>query len=443
MRCRSVLVCIAVLLLAGCGRPPRPPGPPVQKMQEISADTISPAEEADDQSKLHADDWAMWRGSQSDGVASGPEIPASWTDRENVAWKIRLPGRGHSSPTVVGERICLETADEQAKSQSILCLDRRDGKVVWQKDLFRGNLETAMHAENTQATSTIASDGERLYALFLNDRKIWATCLDLDGTVIWQTEVGNFASKFGYSASPILYRSLLLLAADHEQGGYIAALHRGSGKIIWRKSRPARSSYASPRVVNLGGRDQMVLCGCGIVASYDPRTGDQIWSTTGTAEAAVGSPVVDEDLVFASGGYPEQETIGLKPDGTVAWRNNVKSYVPSLLAYAGCVYLVSDDGIARCYEAATGREKWKHRVGGNFRVSPIVSGNRIYATDMSGTTTVFAANPEKFELIAKNHLGTEAFASPAVSRGELFLRIADNSSGSRQEWLYCISQVGK
>ena len=438
MRGWSGTLIVAALVVTGCGRPPRPPGPPVPKTEEIAAKTGSAADEALDWTPS-PDDWPMWRGPNADGIASGSPVPAQWTDTENVTWKAKVPGRGHSSPIIVGDRIYLETADEQQQVQSVVCLDRTDGRQIWQTELHRGQFETAMHRENTQASSTLACDGERVIALFLNDRKIWATALDLEGKQIWQTEVGTFAAKFGYSASPTLYKSLVLLAADHQQGGFLAALNRKNGEIAWRKARPEKASYASPRVVSLAGTDQLVICGCNLVASYDPMTGNSLWSTSGTAEAGVGLPVTTSGLIFASGGYPEQETIGLKPDGTAAWRINVKSYVPSLLAHDGHLYIISD-GIARCHDALTGAEKWKQRLGGDFRVSPVLSGEHIITTDMSGKTTVFKANPAKFERVSENHLGTEGFASPGISRGQLFLRVADSSNGPRQEWLYCIGR---
>jgi outer membrane protein assembly factor BamB len=440
MRSMPVVVCCLLLGPIGCGRPGRPPGPPVAKMTEISASPAT-ADSSAAPLKFAAEDWPMWRGPHADGVAEGPAVPMTWTETENVTWSVKLPGRGHSSPIIVGDHIYLETADEGKRTQSVLCLNRSDGKLIWEKSLFEGNFEKEVHGENTQATSTIACDGERLFVLFLNDRKIWATALDLDGKQIWQTEVGTFASKFGYSASPTLYKSLVLLAADHEQGGFVAALNRTDGAIVWRKQRPEKSSYATPRVVTIGGKDQFVICGCNLVASYDPLTGDKLWSTEGTADAGVGSPVVSGDLVIASGGFPQRDTIALKADGTEAWRKkNERSYVPSLIVVDEYLYMVNDDGIAICIDAASGKEKWKQRIGGNFRTSPIASGGNIITTNMAGKTTVFRANPDKYEMVAENQLGNEGFCSPAVSRGQLFLRIADSTQGPRQEWLYCIGK---
>ena len=435
---RFCLFGIALISLVGCGRPR------VAPVVEVRAGATELASTNEDnpptQTSMAADDWPGWRGPNSDGIANGAAVPIKWSETENVIWKAGIPGRGHSSPVVIGDRIYLETAAESEETQSVLCLDRTTGSQLWQTTLHKGNLDRALHKENTQASSTLACDGKRLYALFLNARQIWASALDLDGKEIWKKEVGGFDSKFGYAASPVLYKSLVLIAADHQQGGFIAALNQNNGEVVWRKKRPAKSSYASPRVISIGGKDQMILAGCGELCSYDPATGEPLWHTRGTAEAGVGTAVVAGDLIFASGGYPEKNTIAVDASGKKVWEQNVKSYVPSMLAHEGYLYMVPDDGIFRCYDASTGTEKWTKRVGGNFRVSPVLSGGHIYTTDMSGRTVVFKASPDSCEIVAENTLGTECFASPAISSGQLFLRVADASTGSRREWIYCIGQ---
>lgn len=428
-----------VLCGGGCGRPKGPPAPPTSEIAAPAGGAVAdlPAPQSG------ADDWPQWRGPHADGISTGPAVPVSWKDGatpENILWKQQIPGRGHSSPVIVGDHVYVETADEEAKVQSVLSLSRTDGQQVWKTDLFKGNFETAMHGENTQASSTLAYDGERLFASFLNDRKVWVVALDLTGKELWRQEVGGFTSKFGYSASPTLYKSLVIVAADHQTGGFLAALDRQSGKIVWRKKRPAASSYASPRVITISGKDELVICGCDLVASYDPLTGEQNWATKGTTEASVGTMVIAGDLMFASGGYPGRDTVALTASGEVAWRNTEKSYVPSLIAYQDHLYMVNDDGVAYCYEAKTGQERWKKRIGGNFRVSPVLNDGHIFTTDMSGKTTVFKAQPTQLEIVAENQLGTEGFASPGISKGQLFLRVGDNSSGQRHDWIYCIGK---
>ncbi|MDB5341160.1 MAG: outer rane biosis protein BamB, partial [Planctomycetaceae bacterium] len=271
----SLLMALGLAIFStGCGRPKGPPAPPTA---EISASADAPAADLP-APQVAADDWPQWRGPNEDGISTGPAVPVSWKDgsaQENIVWKQQIPGRGHSSPVIVGDHVYVETADDQAQVQSVLSLSRADGKQVWKTDLFQGNFEKAMHGENTQASCTLAYDGERLFASFLNDRKIWVVALDLVGKEVWRKEVGGFTSKFGYSSSPTLYKSLVIIAADHQSGGFLAALNRQSGEIVWRKKRPEASSYASPRVITVSGKDELVICGCDLVASYDPLTGEQ------------------------------------------------------------------------------------------------------------------------------------------------------------------------
>ena len=432
---RTCRIAVLVAIAAGCGRSRVDPVVEVHATATQASPNGAVAE-----IKTTEGDWPSWRGPLTDGIAAGPAVPTHWTETDNVIWKTEIPGRGHSSPIIVGDRICFETADEKDETQSVVCLNRIDGNLLWQSTLHKGRLERFIHKENTQASSTLACDGERLYALFLNDGHIWATALDLNGKEVWKQNVGGFHSRFGYSASPALYHSLVLLAADHEQGGFVAALNRLTGDVVWRKKRPAKSSYASPRVISVGGRDQMILGGCKLVCSYNPFTGDELWQTEGTAEAGVGTAVVDGELIFASGGYPDQNTVAVDSSGKSVWQNNIKSYVPSMLAHAGHLYVTPDDGVFRCFEAKSGKELWKKRIGGNFRASPLLSGGHIYTTDMLGKTIVFKASPDACDIVAENQLGNEAFSSPAVSRGQLFLRVADSSKSPRQEWIYCIGQ---
>ncbi len=437
-------LCVGSLLLGACWGCSRP-----NSVEEVSVDpTQAPPDIA--RPEVQSQDWPAWRGPQGNGIVDGQDVPVEFSATKNVVWKTPVPGRGHSSPTIVGDRVYLATAvgdgvpPQDDGVQLVLCFDRKDGAILWQTEIHRGGFDPHLHAKNTQASSTIACDGERLFIAFLNDAAIHATALNLDGKILWQKNVGDFQSRYGYSASPAIYEAYVIIAGDNQGGGFLAALNRETGEIVWRKARPADVSYASPAILHLGGRDQVVLPGCDQLASYDPLTGEQLWSVPGTTQACVGTAVQYGDFVFASGGFPGKETICVNASGTptAQWRNTVKCYVPSLLQTEGNIYAFTDNGIAHCWDAKTGAERWKARLGGgDISASPILVQDRLYIGNERGTIFVIRAQPGEYELLAENQLGDEMFASPAVAYGQLFLRTADSSSGTRQETLYCIASA--
>ena len=393
-------------------------------------------------------DWPWWRGPNFNGVAeSGQKPPIRWSATKNVAWKAAVPGRGHSTPIVVGQRVFLQTADDKAKSQSVLCYDRATGKSLWQKELHRGNFQERINPKNTYATSTIACDGRRLFVLFSNNAAVKATAMDLDGKVIWKTTAAPFIEKKypnGYAASPVLYGNTVIVASDCEGGGTLLALDRDTGKRVWATSRVGKTNYASPVVGHVAGRDQLLIGGLDMVASYDPKNGKLLWDAPAIAMQTSGTPVWEGDMVFAAGGYPSGSTAGIQADGSgkIAWKNNQRIHEQSLLVHDGHVYGINDTGIALCWEARTGREVWKHRLKAPISASPTLVGETIYLTNELGTTWLYRATPEGFEEIAVNQLGTIAFASATICGGQIFLRVADMVEGKRVETLYCLQRDG-
>ncbi|MCA9054258.1 MAG: PQQ-binding-like beta-propeller repeat protein [Planctomycetaceae bacterium] len=391
-----------------------------------------------------AGDWPWWRGPNFNGVAAeGQNVPREWSDSQNVAWKVSIPGRGHASPTVVGDRIYLATADEGAQRQGVLCLSRKDGTQLWITPLSQGGFPQT-HPKNTHATPTVACDGERLFVTFHHHAKVTLHCLDLDGKELWSRELGAYNPKkyeYGYAPSPLIYGDVVILAADVESGGLLAAYNRESGKRVWRTDRPTSYSFSSPVIANVAGQDQLLISGCEAVASYDPKNGKLSWVTPGTTMATCGTMVWDGDLVFASGGYPKAETICVKGDGSkeVLWKNGQKCYEQSMLATGGYVYAVTDQGVAFCWRGSDGQEMWKERLQGPVSSSPILVGDVIYSTNEAGTTYVFKASPNGYEQLARNQLGEEGFATLAVCGNQIFIRTATGSDAGRQEWLYCIS----
>jgi hypothetical protein len=387
------------------------------------------------------DDWPWWRGPTFNGVAGNRAVVLEWSATKNVVWKAPVPGRGHSSPIVVGSRVFLATADEQRNVQSVLCYDRGSGRQLWQKDVHEGGpADPRLHKKNTKASSTLACDGERVYAVFHHDGNIWATALDLDGKQVWQKKVGTFVSHWGYSASPTIYRNWLIVATDHKGGGGLHALDLRTGEQRWETARPKAPTYASPVVLNVAGKDQLVISGGDHVISYDPSNGKQLWSVKGTSVECVSTVLALGDRVIATGGFPNKETLCIRADGSgeVVWRVKVGDFVPSQLLVGGHIYSVLDNGVVVCINADTGEQLWKERLSsGAFSASPILVGEHIFIPGETGKTHVFRANPKKLEMIAENQLGKQAFASPVACGGHLYLRVVEDN---RQEMLYCIGR---
>ena len=437
-----VALCMTSMFLFthGCNKTP-----PLEPVDEVSLDASKPLEPVAE-AFFGPDDWPAWRGPNRNGIANDQTVPVSWNTSENIIWKSDVPGRGHSSPTVVGERIFLTTADEAKQTQSVICFDRHSGKQLWITPLSEGGFPRAMHHENSHASCTVACDGERLFVAFLNHDAIHVSALDLEGKILWQKKAGSFVSKFGYAPSPTIYKSLVIVAADHHSGGFLAALHRKTGKIVWRKPRPPYDTYSSPIVANVAGKDQLLISGAFKVWSYNPDSGKENWSVDGTAEATCGTVIFQDDVVFASGGWPESETLCIKADGSgkVLWRISDKSYVTSILAHNGYLYAVDSElGIAYCWNARTGKQAWRQRLpGGRIRSSPSLVQGNLYVTNVRGTTYVLKADPKKYQFVAQNPLGNECYSTPSICGGKIYLRVAERSSESRREILYCIGTTG-
>jgi len=392
---------------------------------------------------LTASDWPWWRGHTRDGIAAkGQRPPTAWSASKNVLWKAPLSGRGHASATVVGQRVFLPTADEKREVQTIICLDRKTGRPLWSQAVHQGDLEKRGHRRSSQASSTIACDGERLYTNFLHGGAIHTTALSLDGQPLWQQKICDFETHQGFASSPAIYASLLIVSADNRGGGLVTALDRKTGKPVWSHRRPKLPNYTSPTILRAAGRDQVLLSGCNLVSSYDPLSGKKLWETEGATTECVTTMVTDGQRVFTSGGYPQNHMQALNADGSgqVAWQNNTRVYVPSMLVHQNHLYCITDAGIAMCWNSATGKQLWKHRLGGTFNASSVLVNNQIYATNEAGTTFIFEANPQEFQLVAQNTIGDEVFASPVICGDCLYLRTARLADGGRQEFLYCIAQ---
>ena len=404
---------------------------------------------------IRAENWPGWRGPSGDGISAGKGIPTKWSSKENIAWRIAVPGEGHSSPIVWGDKVFLTSSLTEKNKRILLCIDRLSGQTVWQRDVVQSPPET-IHRLNSRASGTPATDGKQVYVTFMRAEgdeviapnvgserlitpgKIIVAAYDLDGNEKWKTNVGDFLSAHGFNTCPVLFEDLVILNGDHDGNAYLVALDRQSGRRRWRTRRENKTrSYVTPIIRKIDGITQMILSGSLCIASYDPRNGKRHWIVDGPTEQFVASMVYDGKYVFATGGYPERHTLAIRPGGKgnvtdthIAWRTTRgAAYVPSPIISGRYLLMVADSGIASCFEARTGKRHWMERLPGGHSPSPVSADGLVYFVSDRGVTTIIRPS-ETFAVIAKNELGEPVSASPAISQGQIFLRTHQN--------LYCI-----
>ena len=378
-----------------------------------------------------AGDWPGWRGPRGDGVSeSEPVAPLRWSASDGVRWKVPLPGKGVGQPVIFGGRIFLTASDGPRHDQlHFFCLDRRDGRELWHR-IFWGTAPTLYHdTKSSMATPTPVTDGEHVWAFFGTGDLF---CLDLDGRLAWcrslAQEYEPFQNRFAMGSSPVLAGDVLALQCDHWGQSYLIGIDKRTGKNIWKTDRAEHVSWSSPLVLDVDGRKELIVSATFQVKGYDAATGLQRWSAAGMTRECIPTAVSAGGLIFAVSGM-KGETLAIRAGGKgdvtdthVVWRNHRSApFVPSAIVYDGLYYLVDDHGIAASFDAATGRLVWQQRLGGSFSASPIAAAQKIFFIDEDGTTTVLAAGRE-FNVLSKNPLGEPVFASPAISRGELFIR---------------------
>jgi outer membrane protein assembly factor BamB len=389
---------------------------------------------------VQAEDWPQWRGQRLDGTSLERGVPLHWSSASNVVWKTPLPGVGHASPIVQGERVFAVSCLPDTEARVLLCLDRGSGRLLWQTHVLTSPLEKK-HNLNSHASSTPATDGERVFTAFLDRREVVVSAHDFNGRLAWVKRPGVFASMHGFCSSPILFLDLVIVNCDHDGDGYIVALERQTGRERWRIDRPNKTrSYCAPLIRSMAGRTQMVLSGSKCVASYDPSDGRLLWIIDGPTEQFVASPVFSERTGFLlmTGGFPDHHILAIRPDGEgnvtrskIAWRTTKGvAYVPSPICQSDYFLVVSDAGVAHCFAAATGEILWAERLG-EHHASLVSAEGRVYFLNDNGVAHVVAPGPT-YHLLARNDLGEKTFASPAISRGQIFLR------GDRH--LFCIGK---
>lgn len=399
------------------------------------------------------DDWARWRGPYGNGIAAPDQKPpTTWDETTNVLWKVKVPGRGHASPIVIGDRILLATSDQTQQTQSVLCYHRSNGELIWQTEVNRGELNRKLHPNNTNASSTVATDGERVFAVFNNRDSVYITGLSLEqGEKLWEHRVGGYDPyyKFGFGASPIVHGDHVIIANHNNGDPAMVAYRTTTGEEIWRVKCEVGTGYSTPVVIDIDGEEQLVISGLGRIASYNPTDGNLLWETPTKWQVSCGTVVWDDETVYASGGFPAGQTLAVKANGAgkLAWENSQKSYEQSMLFYDGYLYTHTDSGLVFCWRGSDGQIMWRTRFSPRGQIpqsaSPVLANGNIYITAENGETLVFKAIPDQFIEISRNKLGDQAFASMAVCGNQIFTRVAfleDGDRNKRQEWLYCIGE---
>jgi len=247
-----------------------------------------------------ARDWPWWRGPNADGIAVSQKMPTTWSSSENVLWSARLAGIGHSSPIVVDGKVLLTTASDEGQVQSLQCLNLADGSILWTTALHQGQF-AKIHRDNSQASATPATDGYRVYTVFGNQEGVQLSAVDLNGQIVWQKTVGPYPSEHGFCSSVCLFENMVYVAGEAHHTGFLAAFDGATGEAVWRVPREPDSehaNYASPIVVQLAGRPQLIIGGWHLVSSYDPRTGEVIWENPGPADVNANCIAVQDPLLI-------------------------------------------------------------------------------------------------------------------------------------------------
>ncbi len=377
-----------------------------------------------------AESWPCWRGPRGDGTCIEQNVPANW-DVAGAIWKTEVPGQGHASAIVWGNRVCTATAVPASKERMLICLDRASGKILWQQTVVQGPLE-AINKENSHASGTPATDGERVYVAFRVGDEIVVAAHDLaSGKQLWLVRPGTHTGEWGFSNEVVLFRDMVILDGDSKGDSFLVALSRENGKTRWRISRSHQGiSYSAPLIREIAGRTQLIQCGDRCVTSFDPETGKQLWTVDGPSQEFVATPTYSEKtgLVFISSSWPKQVVFAIRPDGNgdvtkthVVWSDSKGApYVPSLLVAGDYLLSVNNGGTAFCYEAATGKVLWQQKLG-RHHASPVLVNGLVFFINDDGRINVIKPGAT-FERVATYELGEPCYASPAISDGQVFLR---------------------
>jgi outer membrane protein assembly factor BamB len=411
--------------------------------------------------------WPAFRGPNGSGIAADRPLPTSWDAEKsiNVLWKAPLPGLGHSSPVVWGDRVFVTTAsssadtitynaknegiqpaiDDSVHEWQVLSLDRKTGRTIWSRTVHRGVPKVKRHVKATQANATPATDG-RFVVVSFGSEGLYV--FDMNGAPLWKQDLGvldpGYAGQpelsWGFASSPVIYRDLVIVQCDIQKNSFIAAFNLKDGKRVWFTERDEIPAWSTPVIYEGRDRTELVTSGSNYYRGYDPLTGKELWRLRDGSQVKVPSPVVAGDLFYLAGGNPRgREFYVVRPNAhgdisvsagqtagpSIAWRKERGSpYTPTPIVYDGYLYVCNDNGVLTVYDARTGSQVYVHRIGttnSTFSASPIAANGRLYLSSEDGDVFVVKAGPV-YELLATNRMGEPLMATPAASDGMILIR---------------------
>lgn len=386
---------------------------------------------------LHSEDWPQFRGPNAQGHTAAVKLPSNISPTSpNLRWKSPIPGSGWSSPVVVKGHIYLTSAisTKSGLTLNALCLDAKNGNILWNKVIIDIAKTPRMHRKNSQASPTPIVENGRLYVHFGH---MGTACLDLNGKLIWKNEMIKYSPVHGNGGTPVLTEGKLIYSCDGAQDPFIIALNIKDGSQAWKITRSINAkkkfSFCTPLVIKSASDTQVLLPGSDMIGAYDPANGKEIWRATYDGYSVVPRPVVGHGMVFFSTGFDRAKAmaveLGGKGDVTKTHTKWIlpkgAPHTPSMLLSGEELYMVSDGGIASCVDAKSGSVHWSERLGGSCSASPILAGEKLYVINESGVIYVLKTG-KQFNLLTKSSIEERTLASPAVADGALFIRTEKN-----------------
>jgi outer membrane protein assembly factor BamB len=388
--------------------------------------------------------WTHFRGSHLDGISEETGIPVKWDDSTYIAWQKEIPGKGWSSPVVLGKQVWLTTATDRGYSMKALCLDAATGNTLFERQVFHPDSLYRIHAVNSYATPTPALEEGRVYVHF---GRYGTACLDTrTGKTLWERTDLQCEHIQGPGSSLLIYRDLLIVHMEGADVQYILALDKFTGETVWRTDRPAelmdrlepigKKAYTTPIIVRVDGRDLMISNGSAACIAYDPLTGKEVWRIVQGEDSTIAMPTESDGIVFfytsfvtAPDGSQQAELLAVDPLGkgdlgstNVLWRlPTPRLQLLTPLVVNGLLFTIDSMGTLRCLDARTGKEYWSKKMKGKFNASPVYAGGNIYFSSTGGTVSVFKASKAE-EQVAENRLDGSIWATPAIAGGALYIR---------------------